>query len=179
MPSVQTSQDAGDPRRHRPTAAHDEATVGRHDLRDVDDHFQPVRHDDPHQRRSRLSAHRRSATGEHTVTGASHDATRWQSRLPSLAAWVRRSVSWSSGTAWSVTGSWRRLRSRDGDDAWWVTVLAEERDAAYDRVGLTGYTEHWDRSRLALPGNDYAGDDRVELILRDRVTADRHAPRST
>lgn len=62
------------------------------------------------------------------------------------------------------------LRSRDGDDVWWVTVLAEERDAAYDRVGLTGYTEHWDRSRLALPGNDYAGDDRVELILRDRVT---------
>lgn len=62
------------------------------------------------------------------------------------------------------------LRSRDGDDVWWVTVLAEERDAAYDRVGLTGYTEHWDRSRLALPGNDYAGDDRVELILRDRAT---------
>ncbi|TQR86923.1 nitrite reductase large subunit [Mycobacterium hodleri] len=62
------------------------------------------------------------------------------------------------------------LRSRDGDDVWWVTVLAEERDAAYDRVGLTGYTEHWDRSRLALPGNEYAGDDRVELILRDRVT---------
>ena len=62
------------------------------------------------------------------------------------------------------------LRSRDADDAWWVTVLAEERDAAYDRVGLTGYTEHWDRSRLALPGNDYAGDERVELILRDRVT---------
>jgi len=62
------------------------------------------------------------------------------------------------------------LRSRDGDDVWWVTVLAEERDAAYDRVGLTGYTEHWDRSRLALPGNDYAGDDHVELILRDRVT---------
>jgi nitrite reductase (NADH) large subunit len=62
------------------------------------------------------------------------------------------------------------LRSRDGDDVWWVTVLAEEREAAYDRVGLTGYTEHWDRSRLALPGNDYAADERVELILRDRVT---------
>ena len=62
------------------------------------------------------------------------------------------------------------LRSRDADDVWWVTVLAEEHEAAYDRVGLTGYTEHWDRSRLALPGNDYADDDRVELILRDRVT---------
>ena len=38
---------------------------------------------------------------------------------------------------------------------WQVTVLAEEADAAYDRVGLTGYTEHWDRALLALPGNDY------------------------
>ena len=62
------------------------------------------------------------------------------------------------------------LRSRDGDGVWWVTVLAEEGDAAYDRVGLTAYTEHWDRGRLALPGNDYAGDEHVELILRDRVT---------
>jgi nitrite reductase (NADH) large subunit len=62
------------------------------------------------------------------------------------------------------------LRARDGDGVWWVTVLAEEHDAAYDRVGLTGYTEHWDRSRLALAGNEYAGDERVELILRDRVT---------
>jgi nitrite reductase (NADH) large subunit len=62
------------------------------------------------------------------------------------------------------------LRARDGKGAWWVSVLAEERDAAYDRVGLTGYTEHWDRTRLALAGNDYAGDRRVELILRDPVT---------
>jgi len=28
------------------------------------------------------------------------------------------------------------LRSRDADGAWRVTVLAEESDAAYDRVGL-------------------------------------------
>ncbi len=62
------------------------------------------------------------------------------------------------------------LRSRDGSGEWRVTVLAEEDDAAYDRVGLTGYTEHWDRTRLALPGNRYVGDDLVELILRDRVT---------
>ena len=48
------------------------------------------------------------------------------------------------------------LRSRDNDGAWRVTVLAEEADAAYDRVGLTGYTAHWDRGLLALPGNDYA-----------------------
>lgn len=57
------------------------------------------------------------------------------------------------------------LRSRDAAGAWRVTVLSEEADAAYDRVGLTGYTEHWDRAQLALPGNDYAGDDRVDLRL--------------
>ena len=50
------------------------------------------------------------------------------------------------------------LRSRDAEGTWRVTVLSEEADAAYDRVGLTGYTEHWDRSRLALPGNAYSGD---------------------
>ena len=62
------------------------------------------------------------------------------------------------------------LRSRDTANTWRVTVLAEELDAAYDRVGLTGYTEHWDRSRLALPGNDYAGDPMVDVRLGSRVT---------
>jgi nitrite reductase (NADH) large subunit len=62
------------------------------------------------------------------------------------------------------------LRSRDADGAWRVTVLAEETDAAYDRVGLTGYTEHWDRGLLALPGNDYRDDALVELRLGSRVT---------
>ncbi|MDZ7882902.1 MAG: nitrite reductase large subunit NirB [Mycobacterium sp.] len=57
------------------------------------------------------------------------------------------------------------LRARDTEGAWRITVLAEEVDAAYDRVGLTGYTEHWDRSKLALPGNDYAGDNGVVLHL--------------
>ncbi len=61
------------------------------------------------------------------------------------------------------------LRSRDADGAWRVTVLAEENDAAYDRVGLTGYTEHWDRSLLALPGNDYRDDTAVQLRLGCRV----------
>ncbi len=61
------------------------------------------------------------------------------------------------------------LRARDTDDEWRVTVLAEEADAAYDRVGLTGYTEHWDRALLALPGNDYLGDDAVELRLGSGV----------
>lgn len=63
------------------------------------------------------------------------------------------------------------LRSRDTADTWRVTVLAEEHDRAYDRVGLTGYTDHWERSRLALPGNDYAGDPQVEVRLGCRVTA--------
>ncbi|TLH70611.1 nitrite reductase large subunit [Mycolicibacterium cosmeticum] len=57
------------------------------------------------------------------------------------------------------------LRSRDAEGSWRVTILSEEADAAYDRVGLTGYTEHWDRAELALPGNDYAGDNDVVLHL--------------
>ena len=61
------------------------------------------------------------------------------------------------------------LRARDNAGSWRITVLAEEADAAYDRVGLTSYTENWDRSLLALPGNDYAGDDRVQLLLNTRV----------
>ncbi len=62
------------------------------------------------------------------------------------------------------------LRARDGEGSWRITVLAEEGDAAYDRVGLTSYTEAWDRALLALPGNDYAGDERVRLLLNTRVT---------
>ncbi|MGH3554519.1 MAG: FAD-dependent oxidoreductase, partial [Mycobacterium sp.] len=61
------------------------------------------------------------------------------------------------------------LRARDTEGSWRITVLAEESNAAYDRVGLTGYTEHWERDLLALPGNDYAGDERVRLLLRSRV----------
>ncbi|MEB3050963.1 nitrite reductase large subunit NirB [Mycolicibacter sp. MYC123] len=61
------------------------------------------------------------------------------------------------------------LRSRMDSGSWRVTVLAEESDPAYDRVGLTSYTDGWDRSRLALPGNDYAQDDQVRLLLSTRV----------
>lgn len=68
------------------------------------------------------------------------------------------------------------LRSRDSAGEWRVMVLAEEADAAYDRVGLTGYTEHWNRALLALPGNTYPDDDLVETRLGSRVTAiDRDA----
>ena len=62
------------------------------------------------------------------------------------------------------------LRARDTEGLWRITVFAEEADAAYDRVGLTAYTESWDRKLLALPGNDYSGDDRVRLVLNTRVT---------
>ncbi|WP_370329108.1 nitrite reductase large subunit NirB [Mycolicibacterium hippocampi] len=61
------------------------------------------------------------------------------------------------------------LRSRDTAGQWRVTVLAEELDAAYDRVGLTGYTDHWDRALLALPGNDYLGDELGDVQLGSRV----------
>jgi nitrite reductase (NADH) large subunit len=68
------------------------------------------------------------------------------------------------------------MRARDTEGTWRITVLAEEADPAYDRVGLTGYTEHWDRVRLALPGNDYEGDSQVRLRLGTRVaTIDRAA----
>ena len=70
------------------------------------------------------------------------------------------------------------LRSRDRGGSWRVTVLADETDAAYDRVGLTGYFEHWDRARLALPGNDYPDDPLVDLRLGRRVAALDPAARS-
>ena len=104
--------------------------------------------------------------------GVSHEATLRQYRLLSLAACASeftRRTWWSSATAWSDTGSSRRCVPATPTASWRITVLAEEADAAYDRVGLTGYTEHWDRVRLALPGNDYAGDDLVELRLGGRV----------
>jgi nitrite reductase (NADH) large subunit len=70
------------------------------------------------------------------------------------------------------------LRARDAEGSWRVTVLAEEGDAAYDRVGLTAYTESWDRALLALPGNEYAGDERVRLLLNTRVTEIDRATKS-
>jgi nitrite reductase (NADH) large subunit len=70
------------------------------------------------------------------------------------------------------------MRARDTEATWRITVLAEEADGAYDRVGLTGYTEHWDRKRLALPGNDYAGDGQVRLRLGVRVTGIDRAARA-
>jgi nitrite reductase (NADH) large subunit len=72
------------------------------------------------------------------------------------------------------------LRARDTDGAWRIVVFGEETDAAYDRVGLSSYVGAWDRSLLALTGNDYRGDHLVELRLGNAVTAiDRDAKRIT
>jgi len=102
--------------------------------------------------------------------GASHEATLRQYPLLNLVG--MRSTSNVVVVGHGMVGHRfvEALRSRDADGAWRVTVLAEETDAAYDRVGLTGYTEHWDRGLLALSGNDYPGDELVELRLGSRVT---------
>jgi nitrite reductase (NADH) large subunit len=63
------------------------------------------------------------------------------------------------------------LRDRDRDGAWRVVVLCEEPTAAYDRVGLSSYIDGWDRATLALSGNDYAGDDLVDLRVGQAATA--------
>lgn len=57
------------------------------------------------------------------------------------------------------------LRSRDEAGTWQVIVLSEERLPAYDRVGLSSYVGAWETSALALPGNEYEGDDLVEVRL--------------
>ncbi len=70
------------------------------------------------------------------------------------------------------------LRARDDEGQWRVVVLGEEADGAYDRVGLSAYVGAWDRSALALAGNDYAGDPMVELRLGSRVTGIDRAART-
>ncbi len=112
------------------------------------------------------------------MIGASHKATLRQYRLLNLCG--MRSTSNVVVVGHGMVGHRfvEALRSRDADGAWQVTVLAEEADAAYDRVGLTGYTEHWDRGLLALPGNAYRDDDRVELRLGSRVTEIDRAAKS-
>src|SRR4030088_1832151 len=103
-------------------------------------------------------SHLGGGSGEHTVMGASHKATLRQ--YPLLNLCFMRATSNVVVVGHGMVGHRfvEALRSRDADCTWRVTVLAEEADAAYDRVGFTGYTEHWDRGLLALPGNDYAGD---------------------
>ncbi len=72
------------------------------------------------------------------------------------------------------------LRARDTEGRWRIVVFGDEADAAYDRVGLSSYVGAWDRSLLALAGNDYAGDHLVELRLGSAITGiDRAAKRLT
>ncbi|MBO0855488.1 MAG: nitrite reductase large subunit [Nocardia sp.] len=61
------------------------------------------------------------------------------------------------------------LRSRDEDGLWQVVVLSEEAQPAYDRVGLSSYVGNWDPAALALPGNEYTGDELVDLRLGVRA----------
>ena len=102
--------------------------------------------------------------------GASHKATLRQCPLLNLCAMRSSRNVVVVGHGMVGHRFVEALRSRDDGGQWRVTVVAEEADAAYDRVGLTGYTEHWDRALMGLPGNDYAGDELVELVLKDRVT---------
>ena len=69
------------------------------------------------------------------------------------------------------------LCARDSGGSWRITVLAEEGDAAYERVGLTSYTESWDRSLPAPPGNDYAGNEPFGCCLT-RVSSKSTAQQS-
>ncbi len=101
--------------------------------------------------------------------GASHEATRRQYRLHNLCGMAPTSHVVVVGHGMVGHRFVEALRSRDTAGQWRVTVLAEELDAAYDRVGLTGYTDHWDRALLALPGNDYLGDELVDVQLGSRV----------
>lgn len=72
------------------------------------------------------------------------------------------------------------LRSRDTEGRWQVVILSEEQLPAYDRVGLSSYVGSWEASALALPGNEYAGDDLVELRLGQRAESiDREARKVT
>jgi len=61
------------------------------------------------------------------------------------------------------------MRDRDRDNCWRITVLCEEPTPAYDRVALSSYVGTWDRTTLALPGNDYATDELVQLRIGERA----------
>ncbi|MEV3960424.1 nitrite reductase large subunit NirB [Nocardia sp. NPDC050193] len=72
------------------------------------------------------------------------------------------------------------VRARDEAGQWQVVVLGEEKLAAYDRVGLSSYVGNWDAASLALPGNEYAGDELVDLRLGERAEAiDKDAQKVT
>ena len=62
------------------------------------------------------------------------------------------------------------------DGRWQVIVLCEEPTPGLRPGGAVLVRRRWDRAALALPGNDYAADDFVELRIGVRATAiDRDA----
>ena len=69
------------------------------------------------------------------------------------------------------------LRARDTENQWQIVVLSEETLAAYDRVGLSSYVGEWNAAALALPGNDYPGDDLVDVRLGVRAESIDRAAR--
>ncbi len=70
----------------------------------------------------------------------------------------------------------QELRARDVTGTHRVVVLCEEPVAAYDRVGLSSYVGSWHPAAMALAGNDYPGDDLVEVQLGVAATGiDRDA----
>ncbi|WP_233528795.1 nitrite reductase large subunit NirB [Antrihabitans stalagmiti] len=72
------------------------------------------------------------------------------------------------------------LRARDDAGAWKVTVLCEEPLPAYDRVGLSSYVGAWDPKELALGGNEYTGDESVDLRIGEGAQSiDRQARKIT
>ncbi|MFI6365884.1 nitrite reductase large subunit NirB [Nocardia sp. NPDC050630] len=72
------------------------------------------------------------------------------------------------------------LRSRDEAGQWQVVILSEEQLPAYDRVGLSSYVGNWEAAALALPGNEYVGDELVELRLgQSAQSIDREARKVT
>jgi nitrite reductase (NADH) large subunit len=64
----------------------------------------------------------------------------------------------------------QELRTKDVAGRHRIVVLSEEPVAAYDRVGLSGYVGTWDPAAMALDGNDYPGDDLVDLRLGQSAT---------
>ncbi|MFC4602456.1 nitrite reductase large subunit NirB [Rhodococcus kronopolitis] len=71
------------------------------------------------------------------------------------------------------------LRARDRETAQWrVTVLCEEALPAYDRVGLSSYVGSWDAKELALAGNDYPGDELVDLRVGEGAASIDKAART-
>ncbi|HEX5144551.1 MAG TPA: nitrite reductase large subunit NirB [Mycobacterium sp.] len=70
----------------------------------------------------------------------------------------------------------QELRAKDVACRHRIVVLSEEPVAAYDRVGLSSYVGTWDPAAMALDGNDYPGDDLVDLRLGQSATGiDRSA----